>query len=123
MGKLIIQNTTKTPEINFDPETGIFLISGVSVPENAIEFYTPVIEWLKRYAEAPYSKTVISFRLSYLNTSSLQYLYDVLNELDKILEPPYVIVNWYYLSGDVDMQETGEDFKGITKVEFNLIEV
>lgn len=123
MKKLIIDNTAKTPFISFEPDSGVFEISGVSVPENAIEFYTQVVDWLKEYGKNPHSKTVISFKLSYLNTSSLQFLYDVLKELDKILEPPLVVVNWYYLAGDTDMLETGEDFKGTTRVQFNLIEV
>ncbi len=123
MERLIIESTTKTPHVDFDPESGIFEISGVSVPENAIDFYTRVVNWLKEYGNNPNSKTEISFRLNYLNTSSLQFLYDVLKELDGILEPPLVVVNWYYSKGDTDMQETGEDFQGTTKVKFNLIEV
>jgi len=121
--RLRIESTTKTPQVDFDPGSGVFEISGVSVPENAIEFYTKIVDWLKEYGSNPNPKTEISFRLSYLNTSSLQFLYDVLKELDGILEPPLVVVNWYYPKGDTDMQETGEDFQGTTKVKFNLIEV
>jgi len=123
MKSLQITSTPKTPEIDFNKDSGELLISGISVPENAIEFYTPVIDWLIRYASTPQNKTILSFKLTYLNTSSLQYLYDVLKEIDEICEPDSVIMNWYFTEGDDDMQETGEDFKEVTTSQFNFIKV
>ena len=47
MEKLIIEETEDTPEIILDPEQNIFKISKISVPENALDFYKPVLEWIK----------------------------------------------------------------------------
>ncbi len=123
MNNLLIPNTSKTPEIDFNKDSGQLLLSGISVPENAIEFYTPIIDWLISYASTPQNKTILSFKLTYLNTSSLQFLYDVLKELDVICEPDSVIINWYFAENDDDMKETGEDFKEITGSSFNFIVV
>ncbi|MDG1475670.1 MAG: DUF1987 domain-containing protein [Vicingaceae bacterium] len=123
MKNLKIESTSKTPQIDFNLDSGELLISGISVPENAIEFYTPVIEWLINYAANPKNKTVLNLKLSYLNTSSLQFLYDALKELDEIVAPDSVIINWYYSEDDEDMKETGEDFKEVTSSEFNFVEV
>lgn len=123
MNNLLIPNTSKTPEINFNRDTGELFISGISVPENAIEFYTPVIDWLMNYASNPKNKTILTFKLSYINTSSLQFLYCVLKELDVICEPDSVIINWCFLENDDDMRETGEDFKGVTSSSFNFIAI
>jgi len=123
MKNLKIESTSKTPRIDFNLDSGELLISGISVPENAIEFYTPVIKWLISYAANPKNKTVLVLKLSYLNTSSLQFLYDALKELDEIVAPDSVIINWYYSEDDEDMKETGEDFKEVTSSQFNFIEV
>lgn len=121
-----IESSSKTPEIDFNSGSGELVISGISVPENAIEFYAPVVEWLVEYAAHPNNKTVLSLKLSYLNTSSLQFLYDALKGLDEICAPDSVIINWYYAEDDEDdedMKETGEDFKEVARSEFNFVEV
>jgi len=119
---LLITHTPKTPEIDFNHETGLLQISGVSVPENAIEFYQPILQWLRDYAKNPQDQTIVTFKLTYLNTSSLQYLYDILVELSRVTVPPYkVIINWYHLPDDLDMKETGEDFKDAVDFDFNIL--
>lgn len=118
-----IESTSKTPKIDFNLDSGELLMSGISVPENAVAFYTPVLEWLVNYVTNPKNKTILSLKLSYLNTSSLQFLYDALKELDVISAPDSVVINWYYSEDDEDMKETGEDFKEVTSSEFNFIEV
>ncbi|MGB0882060.1 MAG: DUF1987 domain-containing protein [Vicingaceae bacterium] len=123
MDNLRIESTSKTPKIDFKSEKGELLIQGISVPENAIEFYTPVVNWLIKYAANPQNKTTLSLKLTYLNTSSLQFLYDALKELDEIVSPDSVIINWYYVEEDEDMRETGEDFSEVSSSEFNFIEV
>lgn len=123
MNNLIISSKSKTPSIDFNKDSGELLISGISVPENAVEFYTPIVDWLIKYASAPKQKTILSLKLSYLNTSSLQFLYETLKQLDEISEPDSVVINWYYASDDEDMKETGEDFKEVTRSQFNFIEI
>ena len=118
-----IEPTSKTPKIDFKLDSGELSISGISVPENAVEFYTPVVDWLMSYATNPQHNTVLALKLTYLNTSSLQFLYDALKELDEIGMPDSVIINWYYAEEDDDMKETGEDFKEVTRSQFNFIEV
>jgi len=118
-----IESTSKTPMVDFQKDLGELLISGISVPENAIEFYTPVVDWLMSYATNPQHNTVLSLKLTYLNTSSLQFLYDALKKLDEIGAPDSVIINWYYAEDDDDMKETGEDFKDVTRSQFNFIEL
>jgi hypothetical protein len=118
-----IESTSKTPTVDFQLESGELSITGISVPENAVEFYTPVVDWLISYAVNPQHNTVLSLKLTYLNTSSLQFLYDALKELDEIGAPDSVVINWYYTEDDDDMKETGEDFKEVTRSQFNFIEV
>lgn len=125
MSKLFIKSTNKTPEIDFNLEKGILSISGVSVPENAHDFYFPVIAWLKdNIARATSPSIEFSCKILYLNTSSLQYLSDIFSVLETISLPSKdVLVIWYYDKYDTDMKETGMDFKDIVSLDFNLIAV
>lgn len=118
-----IEPTSKTPEINFNLKSGELLISGISVPENAVEFYAPIINWIINYVSNPQNKTVLSLKLTYINTSSLQFLYDTLKELDSIVEPDSVVINWFFAEDDEDMKETGYDFKEVSTSEFNFMPV
>ena len=125
MKKLFIEETNKTPEIDFNLEKGVLSISGVSVPENAHDFYFPVIIWLKEnIASVANSSIEFSCKILYLNTSSLQFLSDIFFTLETISSPSKeVLVNWYYDKYYTDMKETGIDFKDIVSLDFNLIAV
>src|SRR5688572_31551773 len=67
---LNLEGTADTPKIILDKGNGIFEISGRSLPEDSVEFYGPVLEWISNYAKAPNATTHFSFKLEYFNTSS-----------------------------------------------------
>lgn len=123
MSNLFIKKTNKTPEINFNLEKGILLISGVSVPENAYAFYFPAINWLKEHIKNAASSMEFSCKISYLNTSSLQYLREFFSILEDVSDTKKVLVKWYYEKYDADMQETGDDFKNLYELDFEFIVV
>lgn len=124
MQKLTIINTLKSPSINFNPETGIFEMSGVSLIENTLDFYQPIINWLKSYIENPYPTTTFIFKLHYSNTSSYKHIYDMLSVINTIHNrKTTLIVEWYYASDDLDMRGIGEDYQGSLDVDFKFIEV
>ncbi len=119
MENLIIYGTPKTPSIKFKYNEGYLEFSGLSIPENSLEFYQPIVKWIRDYLETPQSNSKMVFKLSYLNTSSLQAIYDIF----VALEGSDFEVKWYYLSDDTDMKEIGEDFKSSVNVNISLIEV
>ena len=63
MEPIIIEGTPKTPTVKFDSAEGVFEIKGRSIPENSVEFYKPLVDWLDNYKDAPLSKTVVNIRL------------------------------------------------------------
>jgi len=127
LNNLYIEQTHKTPEIDFNLSTGKLSISGVSVPENAHEFYYPIIEWLqKNILEFGCENCELDCKISYLNTSSLQFLGDIFFLVDSLkskISEEVISINWYYDYYDSDMKETGADFKDVVDVNFNLKEV
>ena len=122
MENLIIEPSVKTPTINFYADKGVLEIKGKSIPENSIEFYRPVYEWLDKYAQSPAIATNIMVQLEYFNTSSSKCLLDVFRKLE-ILQgygKSTVTVTWMYEEEDEDMMEAGEDYQTIVKLPFTI---
>jgi len=53
MEVLSIKGTQETPEVMLDKQSGVFSISGKSLPEDVKEFYNPLIEWIENYSNEP----------------------------------------------------------------------
>lgn len=122
MEPLKIAATEDTPEIYFDPAIGVFKISHVSLPENAIEFYAPVLEWLKKYKDKPQPVTVFDFNIEYLNTASSKQIFELIFLIDKINEKSDVTIRWHYDKIDEDMHALGIRFTHLVRVNFELVE-
>jgi hypothetical protein len=124
MDPIKIEGTRKTPEVLFDAEKGLIEVEGRSIPENSIEFYNPLVDWLDEYAKEPKDKTEVNIRLEYFNTSSSKCILDVFKKLEAIYKSDKdVIINWYYEEDDEDMLEAGEDYQSILKIPFKMIEM
>lgn len=122
MESLIITETNLTPSIKFDGESGQLELKGRSIPENSLEFYQPVYEWLDKYIDAPQDKTVVNVQFDYFNTSSSKCILDILKRIDKIEEKGYdVLIKWYYDESDEDMMEAGEDYSDLLDAPFELL--
>jgi hypothetical protein len=131
MEKLYINPTIKTPEINFSPGENIFLIRGISSPEDVRSLYYPVIDWFTRYisetvtANDAYSEDMpFRFRvdLEYFNSSTAKFLYDIFMELKRFIPArvPFV-VEWVYDSDDLDLREAGIDIATLAGMEFTYV--
>lgn len=124
MESLFIEGTTKTPNVKFDANDGLMEIKGRSIPENSIEFYKPMVDWLDKYAKNPKSPTKVNVQLEYFNTSSSKCILDVFKKLEAIHKANnQVQINWYYEEDDEDMLEAGEDYESIIRVPFKMIEI
>lgn len=124
MEALIIEGTAKTPSVKFEAGQGSVEIKGRSIPENSIEFYKPLVDWLEEYGKSPAALTKVNIQLEYFNTSSSKCILDVFKKLEAIYKAKNeVIINWYYEEDDEDMLEAGEDYESIIRVPFKMIEI
>lgn len=124
MEALLIEGTQKTPAVNFEPTKGVLEIKGRSIPENSIEFYKPLVDWLEEYSDTPSAQTLVNVHLEYFNTSSSKCILDVFKKLESIHKSNNdVQINWYYEEDDEDMLEAGEDYESIIRVPFKMIEI
>ena len=124
MEDFILEETNKTPKIIFKSKSGLFELSGKSIPENSAQFFDSVILWMDDYVSNPAQSTTFIVKLEYFNTSSSKYLVELFRRLEVLFKNGKdVVIKWYYEEEDEDMYESGLDFKEIIKVpvELNMI--
>jgi hypothetical protein len=124
METINIEGTPKTPTVKFDEPSHTLVIRGRSIPENSIDFYKPLIDWLEKYAESDADQLILKMELEYFNTSSSKCILDVFKKLEKISKNGIdVSVKWHYEEDDEDMLEAGEDYDAIIDIDFEMIKV
>jgi hypothetical protein len=122
MENLIIEKTIKTPGISFNYSTGELLMEGISIPENTLDFYKSVMDWLSIYKETAQAKTTLILKLEYFNTSTSVVLLNIFKLFSQV-ESSDLKIQWYFEEDDIEMQEVGEDYQNIVKVPFELISI
>jgi len=129
MNKYHIEPSDMSPEILLDPDNNTFIIRGTSGPEDVRGIYFPVIKWLTDFrthilsaANSDFTEEkpfIMQFDLSYFNSSSAKFLYDIVHELRSMKESGIpVAVTWHYDEEDTDMMEAGEDLSYLAEFEF-----
>ena len=121
MQDIHIEGTAKTPAVSFSSASGTLEIKGRSIPENSIEFYKPLIDWIESYARQGKEATQVNIQLEYFNTSSSKCILDLFKKLESVSGE--IVVQWYYEEDDEDMLEAGEDYEAIINIPFKMIEV
>ena len=120
MDNIFIEQTPKTPKVDFNSQTGFLHLEGISIPENTVDFYRPLIYWINEYVITPLPETTLVLKLEYFNTSTSVVLLDIFKILSKINGAR---VDWYYESDDVEMEEVGKDYANMIDIPFKLIAV
>lgn len=118
---LIIEETQRTPFIDFNPSNGLLVMKGSSIPEDTLSFYREIFAWLDDYATSPSGQTVLDIYLDYFNTSSSKCLYTIFKKLENIIGA--VEIRWNYRLSDTDMFESGQDFLNLVKIPFKVIRI
>ena len=119
MSDLKISKTEDTPTVILDKTNGKFLIQGRSIPEDAVVFFKPILDWFKDYATDPNPTTCVEFKLEYFNTSSSKLILDIMLKLKHIKGAS---IQWYYSEEDDDMKEAGEEYSELVNFPFDLVE-
>jgi hypothetical protein len=110
MNKLHVIGSKSQPTVDFDPASNILTISGESFPENSLDFYKPVIEWLQEYLTGK-PEFLFTFKLIYFNTSTSKVILDILDILEEYyVSGGKVTLEWHYQVDDEDIEDTGLEF-------------
>lgn len=117
MNNLVLEETQDTPKVIFNASERIFELSGRSLPEDCIEFFTPLLNWIREYAKAPHPETIFVFKLEYFNTASSKLILDMLQTLKGI---PGVKIVWYYYEDDEEISDAGREFAEQVDIPFEF---
>ena len=122
MDALRIEQTDDSPSVVLDRENNQFEIAGKSLPEDVVDFYQPVLDWLDQYRNEPNAKTEFNIKLIYFNTASSKLILDILMVLEEMVEEGQeVVIKWLSLDSDEDMQEAGREYEEMIDVPFEHI--
>lgn len=122
METLLIEQTEDSPRIILDPVDKLFEISGKSLPEDVLEFYQPVLDWLNEYREEPDTITIFNVRLIYFNTASSKLIMDIFLIFEEMVEEGHdILIKWHSPQTDEDMHEAGKEFEEMIAVPFEHV--
>jgi hypothetical protein len=97
MRKLIIEQTPNSPKVIFDPETGLFEITGESRPPDVASFYLQIINWFDdfcRYLDRSNDVSfpiIINIDFGYFNSASAKYILDLCNLLASYVQKARIL--------------------------------
>ncbi len=121
MEKLYIPEGESSPGFMLKPDSGEIIFWGQACPEDAYQFYEPIINKLKEYLDDLPPKVTFTFNIVYYNTASSKIIISILQMLEAARRSGSDIrILWYYDPYDEDMMIAGEDFSEIVDVPFEL---
>ena len=107
---LVIEKTSKTPQIELIYQKGEISFTGKSLPENASRIYEPVLKWADKYALKPQPVTNLRMGLEYFNTSTTLWISKIMKALTRINNPDCRLFVHIYMPVDEydDLRESND---------------
>ena len=96
LNNLFIEQTDKTPLVDFNYLSGELILSGKSIPINAPRIFEPLLEWVNDYIKNPRSTTNLRLNLEYFNTASSIWIAKIVKALSGITRPEGVLILHIY---------------------------
>ncbi len=108
MESIYIKGTRRTPEISFKIN-GFLAINGVSIPEDANEFYKSTMEWLDKFEKLEPENVNFKINFVYINTTSTSIILKILRKVFEVAKDKENLkIIWTYEQDDDDMYEQGK---------------
>jgi SiaC family regulatory phosphoprotein len=122
ISRIEMSSTRSTPQVVLDPFKGEIALVGDSYPEDALQFYSPILSWAKNFLATSNLKVNLHIDLNYINSSSTKCLLNLFDVLEKaFLAGRAVEIFWYFDQENDVAQEIGEEFKEDYKLPFNFV--
>ena len=114
MDALIIEKTKETPEINFNPVTGVLKISGRAYSNDIYQIFKPLNAWLDIYLAKPKETTTIELKIEYCNSIFNKLLIIFFENCKSVIQKDkQLIIIWRYERGD---KESVDEASHISKL-------
>lgn len=119
MSNIFIARTETSPEVNFNFAEHQLSLIGEAYPENANEFFHPLLQGLEHYLNSMNDTRIeFNFHLTYFNSAATKMIYHMIELLnDAAFAGNQVILNWHHDEEDDTSLEFGEgiqqDYKAL----------
>ena len=121
MENITIEPTKKSLEVECSP--GYFKLSGNSILSDPRKFFKPIVEWVESYLKDPEKLTTVDLKLEYVDTASVQSVFDLMRMFKALQEKDKeLVVNFYFEFDDPELLELGEIMEGRLGIKFNFLE-
>ena len=122
MNVLQLDATKSSPHLHFDPHSGRLAIGGESYPENADEFFSPILEWTDEFLAQSGPPAHLEVTLVYMNTSSTRYMVELLDRLESAHQAGRpVSVSWVVDAENARAHDTVEELKEDFDMPFEVV--
>lgn len=107
-----LPGTHSTPAIDTDWQSGRVSLRGDSYPEDAFEFFEPLLNWVGGYLADAREPLALELSLLYINTSSIRMLMDLFDEMEAAhRRGGSVSLTWYYDAENERVAEIADEFR------------
>lgn len=106
MENLVLEGSEKTPHFKL-LSSGDISFGGVSMPEDAADFYFRIMDWVSDYYREPKDTTFITVSFKYLNSSSSSMIFKLFQCFNRLQEAGKSDVKcaWYFEESDQNMAD------------------
>lgn len=105
-----LARTSHSPEVNFQFSRHHLSMTGEAYPENANDFFLPILSQLNHYlSHTDHQHIIFDFRLTYFNSAATKMLYTLFGMLnDSASSKNRITLNWFHDPEDDTILEFGE---------------
>ena len=119
---LTIKEGKNTPKVTGNKNLGELIFKGNSYPENVLQFYTPILNWVESLSSEK-TEIKVECQFYYIASSSVIAFLKLLQKIESSFNKENISFTWKYEEGDDDIKKIGQDYSTILDTPIKIIEV
>lgn len=121
-GNLSIKEGKNTPKVTGNKNLSELIFKGNSYPENVLQFYTPILNWVESLSSEK-TEIKVECQFYYIASSSVIAFLKLLQKIESSFNKENISFTWKYEEGDDDIKKIGQDYSTILDTPIKIIEV
>ena len=121
-GNLSIKEGKNTPKVTGNKNLSELIFKGNSYPENVLQFYTPILNWVESLSSEK-TEIKVECQFYYIASSSVIAFLKLLQKIESSFNKENISFTWKYEDGDDDIKKIGQDYSTILDTPIKIIEV
>ena len=119
---LSIKEGKNTPKVIGNKNLSELIFKGNSYPENVLQFYTPILNWVESLSSEK-TEIKVECQFYYIASSSVIAFLKLLQKIESSFNKENISFTWKYEEGDDDIKKIGQDYSTILDTPIKIIEV